>query len=205
MLIPALLLKCATCIIPAFLGSAAITPVITVADVAVIKSASTGSMVKSVVEASREYRFDEKSNLTFGCAFSTLVVSNWFVDERLRTMSGILVNTGLSMWKDHIFMGGSLSHTTRFLFVLRDVISIIPSMTYPGLNFVDKAFLVFLSQIPCTLLNAYSMDIHIFRNVSGRRTRMRRSFCANFPIRFLKSVFGSTLACQINYGVLKKM
>lgn len=205
MLIPALFVKCATCVLPAFLGSAAITPILTVADVAVIKSASTGSMVKSVVEASREYRFDDKSSLTFGCAFSTLVVSNWFIDERLKTVAGIAVNTGLSMWKDCRFMGGSLSKTTRFLFVLRDVISILPSITYPELCFIDKACLVFLSQVPCSLINALAMDIHLFRNISGRRTRLKRSFRANFPIRFLKSVFGSTLACQINYGVLKRL
>lgn len=205
MILSAIVAKCATCFVPAFLGSAAITPIITVADVAVIKSATTGSMVKSVLDASKEYRFDEKSNLTFGCAFSTLVVSNWFLDDRLKTLSGIAVNTGLSMWKDSIYMGGSLSHTTRFLFVLKDVMSIIPSLTYPELCFVKKAFLVFLSQVPCTLVNAYAMDVHIFKQVCGRRKRIWRSFCANLPIRVLKSVFGSTLACQINYGVLKRM
>ena len=205
MLIPSLLIKCATCVLPAFVGSVATTPMITVADVAVVKSASSGNMIGSIVDASKEFRFDEKSVLTFGCSFSTLVVCNWFVDERFKTLSGIVVNTGLSMWKDSTFMGGSLSNTTRFLFVLKDVISFLPSISYPGLNFVAKTCIVFLSQVPCTLINCVGMDRHIFKNACGRRTRIRRSFCANFPIRFLKSVFGSTLACQINYGVLERM
>ena len=205
MLIPALFLKCATCILPAFVGSVATTPASTVADIAVIKSATSGSMIGSIVDASKEYRFDKKSVLTFSCTFATLTSTNWFVDERLKTLSGVVVNTGLSMWKDSVMMGGSLSNTTRFLFVLRDVISILPSISYPGLNFIAKTCLVFLSQVPCTLINAYSMDSHIFQNACGRRTRIRRSFRANFPIRFLKSVFGSTLAYQINYGVLKRM
>ena len=205
MLISALFVKCATCILPAFVGSVATTPFINIADIAVVKSASSGNMIGSIVDASKEFRFDQKSVLTYSCTFATLVSTNWFVDERLKTLSGIVVNTGLSMWKDSTFMGGSLSNTTRFLFVLKDVISFLPSISYPGLNFVAKTCLVFLSQVPCTLINCIGMDRHIFKNACGRKTRIRRSFYANFPIRFLKSVFGSTLACQINYGVLKRM
>lgn len=205
MLIPSLFVKCATCVLPAFLGSVAVTPVSTVADIAVIKSASTVGMVKSLVDASREYRFDDRSILTFGCSFSTLVVSNWFVDERLKSISGVIVNTGLSMWKDSVYLGGSLSKTTRFLFVFRDVISIIPSVYRPGMRFLDKAVLVFMFQIPCTLFTGLAMDLHIFKNCKSpgmRRTRIKRSFCTSLTIRFLKSIFGNTLACQINHGVL---
>lgn len=205
MILPSILAKCATCALPAFIGSSVITPIITVADIAVIKTASSGGMVNSVISASREYRFDEKSILTFSCSFATLLSTNWFVDEKVKTLSGVFVNTGLSMWKDSVMMGNSLSKTTRFLFVLRDVISILPSISYPRLCFIDKACLVFLSQVPCTLLNAYAMDLHIFRHVYGRRTRIKRSFFSNFPIRFLKSLFGNTLACQINYGVFKRL
>ena len=204
-MIPALFFKCATCVLPAFVGSVATTPSINIADIAVVKSASSGSMFGSIVDASREFRFDEKSVLTFSCTFLTLASTNWFVDDRFKTLSGVVVNTGLSMWKDSVLMGGSLSNTTRFLFVLRDVVSIIPSISHPGLNFVAKTCLVFFSQVPCTLLNTLAMDRHIFNDARGRRTRIRRSFCSSFLVRFLKSVFGSTLACQINYGVMKRM
>lgn len=208
MLIPSLFVKCATCVIPAFIGSVAITPISTVADVAVIKSASTGVMVKSLNDACREYRFDDKSILTFGCSFSTLVVSNWFVDEGLKTIAGVIVNTGLSMWKDSVYLDGPLSKTTRVLFVFRDVVSILPSVFRPGMRFLDKAVLVFMFQIPCTLITGLAMDLHIFKNCKSpgmRISRIKRSFGSSFIIRFFKSMFGNTLACQINHGALNGM
>ena len=203
MLFSSLLVKCAACAVPAMIGSAAITPLTTIADVAVIKAATTGNMMDSVFCAGREYRLDEKSNLTFVCMSSTLFVTNWFVDENMKILSGLVVSTGLSAWKDSVFMGGSLSKTTRVIFILRDVISMIPSMYRPDMFFVEKILMVLLFQVPCTLLNALSMDIHIFKTNRGRSERVRRSFMANYPIRFLKSISGNTLACSLNHFMVK--
>lgn len=183
-------------------GSAVITPVITIVDLAVVNSVCSGDMRGSLISAGKQFALDEKAVLTLACTFSTLFATNWFVDENLSTAAGTVVNTVLSMAKDSVFMGGSLTKTTRVLFVAKDIISILPSVSFPGLCFLDRLILVFLTQIPCTLLNSLAMDIHIFRDSRRRSTRIQRSFFSNFPIRFFKSAVGNALAGHINYGII---
>ena len=197
-----LLVKCAKCVFPAFVASAAVTPSSTVADIAVVQSASSGGMMSSIVDATKHYSFDVRSALTFMCTFSTLLATNCFVDKRVNTLSGVVVHTGFSMCKDSAMMGGGLCKTSRVLFVFRDVTSIYASISCPKMCFLHKACVVVLCQIPSTLLNCLAMDVHIFGTPRRRSRRVFRSFCANFPIRLLKSTFGSTLACEINHGMV---
>jgi hypothetical protein len=202
-MLASLVAKCLTCAIPAFIASSAITPVCTIADVAVVKIAFSGDPIRSTMTACQEFQFDEKSSITFAGMLCTLLATNAFDGGPLGSIPGVLAGTGFSAWKDSVFMGGSLSRTTRVLFVAKDVLSILPSVSRPSMCFLHRVFLVLLSQIPCTLLHSLAMDIHIFAGPGKRRRRVLRSFLANYPIRITKTVLGSALACHINFGLVR--
>ena len=203
LLIPAIS-KCFAVAFPAIMGSTITTPMLAIADDAIVNSAKTGNMMGSIVSCTRDYKIDMKSGTTFATSFATLLSANCFVDENLKTFSGVFVNTALSAWKDDVFMGGNLSVTTRSLFILKDILSTIPAIAYPDMSHFQRLVLVFLSQIPCTLMNMLAIDLHVFKKTKrGRRTRVIHSSLKNFPIRFLKSTLGGALAFQINFGIIK--
>ena len=194
------------CFIPAAVGSLVTTPINTITDYIAINTSHGKNFGSSLVSACRQCSLDEKSALAFGVTFSTLFANNVCVDESVGLATGTAVNTVLSMVKDSVYMGGSLTLKTRSLFLIKDVISIVPSISLPELGFVERMVLVFLSQIPCTLINSAALDNHYFP-VSGtlrdRKRRIRRSFLANFPVRFLKSLLGSALAGHVNHTMVR--
>ena len=194
------LIRCFSCAIPAFIGSASITPLSTIAEVAVVKSAESGNMFLSVKSSVEECRLNEKFAVTFFYSFSTLLAKNLFVDERVKMVSGIVVGTGLSAWKDSIYMGGNLSMKTRCLFFSRDMISLLFSL--PDMCFQKRVLMVLVSSIPCTLLDSLSMDMHIYGGLYGRRSRLKKSFISNLPIRFFRSTICGATGFHINYTLM---
>lgn len=101
-------------------------------------------MTKSVMSSLKEYGLKNKKSIAnFACTFSTFFATNLFVDESITTLSGVATSTGLSAWKDTIYLGGSLPETTRVIFVTKDVLASLPSVSFPGLCFLYRTALVF--------------------------------------------------------------
>ncbi len=197
--------KCLACAAPALVGSAVTAPLLTVADVAVVESAASGiGAAAAVTRAARRFRFDDDRTLTtFACTVSTLSATNWFSDDGLgRALAGATVNAALSAWKDGVYMGGPISARTRLCFAAKDALSTLGAVASSEVSLARRLLLVFLSQVPCTLLNSLAMDSHVFGwgrgSGGGRAGRVLRSFRSGFLVRLLRSALGMALASQIN-------
>jgi hypothetical protein len=184
------------CSIPAFIGSVSITPLSTVAECAVVKSAESGNIFLSLKYSMGECRLNEKSAVTFLYSFSTLLAKNIFVDKRVKMISGIAVGTCLAAVKDSIYMGGNLSTKTRVLLSTKDVISLLFSL--PDMCYKQRVLMVLVYSIPCTLLESISLDMHIYGGLYGRQERVTKSFISNLPIRFFRSTICGATGFHIN-------
>lgn len=192
---------------PALVGAAIVSPVSTLADISIVKSAKSGDTVKSVVESCNEFRIDTTCALNFMIGLSALLSTNFLNGHRKQ----ILVGTGfcmtLSAIKDILLLDKDVPVRTKSLFVLRDGLANLPCLLYPGGSLINQVMSITIVQIPCTFINSYAIDYCLFSDREGKYMcketyeRLASYFLTSYVIRLPRSVFSIGLSTWINYNL----
>jgi hypothetical protein len=194
-------------VLPAVLGAAVVSPVSTLADISIVKSAKSGDTVKSVVESCKEFRVDTTCVLNFMIGLSALLSTNFLNGHKKQILVGTGCCIALSAIKDILLLDKDVPTRTKSLFVLRDGLANLPCLLYPGGSVRNQFMSITIVQIPCTLINSYAIDYCLFSNredeymCNESYERLSSHFLTSYFIRLPRSAFSIGLSTWINYNL----
>lgn len=194
-------------IIPAVMGASTVTPVCSLSDISVVKSAKSGGMMDSIIDSGKNFRLDMTSFLNFSIGCTTLLSTNFIKGNTKQIVIGTTICMALSSIKDTLLLEQDTPAKTKLMFVLRDGIANSPCLIYPGGNLKKQFGLIIMVQIPCTFINSYAIDYCIFSEkketymCQETYDRIMYSFYTSYPIRVTRSMFAIGLSTWINHSV----
>lgn len=198
-------------IIPAIIGASTVTPLCSIIDIAIVKSAQSGDMLGSIIESVNNFKIDRTSLLNFSVACSPLLSTNFLKGGTKQVLIGTTLCMGLSVIKDTLLLDNDVPLATKLMFVARDGIANSPSLLYPGGTFSKQVLAIMACQVPCTLINSVAIDYCLYSDYNDKYEYLNTSTCnrifhaftTSYGVRVSRSVFSIGISTEINHNMKK--